>query len=49
MENLFFTCIIYVLLKVCEGLALELLEAKISVWPGYLRTQPTALEQLTAR
>lgn len=37
------------MLQVCEGLALDLLEAKISVWPGYLRTQPTSLEQLSAR
>lgn len=35
--------------QVCEGLALELLEAEISVWPGYLKTQPASMQQLTAR
>lgn len=35
--------------QVCEGLLQELLEAKISTWPGYLETVPTSLEQLNAK
>ncbi|XP_047433950.1 DNA polymerase subunit gamma-2, mitochondrial [Mugil cephalus] len=34
---------------VCEGLLQEFLEAKISIWPGYLETLPTSMEQLNAR
>ncbi|XP_076027260.1 DNA polymerase subunit gamma-2 [Genypterus blacodes] len=32
--------------QICEGLQLELQEAEISVWPGYLDTVPTSMEQL---
>ncbi|XP_033833760.1 DNA polymerase subunit gamma-2, mitochondrial [Periophthalmus magnuspinnatus] len=35
--------------QVCEGLLQELLDSKISVWPGYLETMPMSLEQLNAR
>uniref|UniRef100_A0A672YN54 Polymerase (DNA directed), gamma 2, accessory subunit n=1 Tax=Sphaeramia orbicularis TaxID=375764 RepID=A0A672YN54_9TELE len=35
--------------QVCEGLLLELLEAEISAWPGYLETTPTSMEQLNAK
>ncbi|KAI3352338.1 hypothetical protein L3Q82_005317 [Scortum barcoo] len=35
--------------QVCEGLLQELMEAKISVWPGYLETLPTSMEQLNAK
>ncbi|XP_073325771.1 DNA polymerase subunit gamma-2 [Pagrus major] len=35
--------------QVCEGLLQELMEAKISVWPGYLNTLPTSMEQLNAK
>ncbi|KAJ0050650.1 hypothetical protein NL108_005034, partial [Boleophthalmus pectinirostris] len=34
--------------QVCEGLLHELLESKISTWPGYLETMPTSQEQLNA-
>lgn len=39
----------FIVLKVCEGLAQELMEAKISVWPGYLKTLPTSMELLNAK
>lgn len=32
--------------KVCQGLFSELLGNGISVWPGYLETMPSSLEQL---
>uniref|UniRef100_A0ACB8ELL5 DNA polymerase subunit gamma-2, mitochondrial n=1 Tax=Sphaerodactylus townsendi TaxID=933632 RepID=A0ACB8ELL5_9SAUR len=32
--------------QVCQGLFSELLENGISVWPGYLETMPSSLEQL---
>ncbi|XP_053153855.1 DNA polymerase subunit gamma-2, mitochondrial isoform X3 [Hemicordylus capensis] len=32
--------------QVCQGLSNELLENKISVWPGYLETMYSSLEQL---
>ncbi|XP_069050726.1 DNA polymerase subunit gamma-2 isoform X1 [Lepisosteus oculatus] len=32
--------------QVCEGLLQELLESGISVWPGYLETMPSSMEQL---
>ncbi|XP_066560338.1 DNA polymerase subunit gamma-2 isoform X2 [Amia ocellicauda] len=32
--------------QVCEGLLQELLDRSISVWPGYLQTLPSSLEQL---
>ncbi|XP_070839075.1 DNA polymerase subunit gamma-2 [Chaetodon trifascialis] len=35
--------------QVCEGLLQEFMEAKISVWPGYLKTLPTSMEQLNAK
>ncbi|KAL2087225.1 hypothetical protein ACEWY4_018284 [Coilia grayii] len=35
--------------QVCEGLLTELLEADISVWPGYLETLPQSLEQLQSK
>ncbi|KAK2816823.1 hypothetical protein Q5P01_025014 [Channa striata] len=35
--------------QVCEGLLQELMEAKISVWPGYLETMPTSMEQLQSK
>uniref|UniRef100_A0A8D3EG48 DNA polymerase gamma 2, accessory subunit n=1 Tax=Scophthalmus maximus TaxID=52904 RepID=A0A8D3EG48_SCOMX len=35
--------------RVCEGLMQEFLETKISVWPGYLETVPTSMEQLHAK
>lgn len=35
--------------QICEGLLQEFLEAKISVWPGYLETLPTSMEQLNAK
>ncbi|XP_072319893.1 DNA polymerase subunit gamma-2 [Eucyclogobius newberryi] len=35
--------------QVCEGLLQELLDSKISAWPGYLETMPKSLEQLNAR
>nr|XP_057932515.1 DNA polymerase subunit gamma-2, mitochondrial [Doryrhamphus excisus] len=35
--------------QVCEGLLQELKEAKISVWPGYLETTSTPMEQLNAK
>ncbi|XP_068448532.1 DNA polymerase subunit gamma-2 isoform X2 [Clinocottus analis] len=35
--------------QVCEGLLQELMEAKISAWPGYLETMPTSMEQLNAK
>lgn len=35
--------------QICEGLLQEFLEAKISVWPGYLETLPTSTEQLNAK
>lgn len=35
--------------QVCEGLAQELMEAKISMWPGYLKTLPTSMELLNAK
>ncbi|XP_018520713.1 LOW QUALITY PROTEIN: DNA polymerase subunit gamma-2, mitochondrial [Lates calcarifer] len=35
--------------RVCEGLLQEFMEAKISVWPGYLDTMPTSMEQLNAK
>ncbi|XP_026158690.1 DNA polymerase subunit gamma-2, mitochondrial isoform X2 [Mastacembelus armatus] len=35
--------------QVCEGLLQELMETKISVWPGYLETIPTSMEQLNAK
>ncbi|XP_036967129.1 DNA polymerase subunit gamma-2, mitochondrial isoform X2 [Acanthopagrus latus] len=34
--------------QVCEGLLQEMMEAKISVWPGYLNTLSTSMEQLNA-
>ncbi|XP_054635566.1 DNA polymerase subunit gamma-2, mitochondrial [Dunckerocampus dactyliophorus] len=35
--------------QVCEGLLQELKEAKISVWPGYLETTSTPMEQLNSK
>uniref|UniRef100_H3DJF9 DNA polymerase gamma 2, accessory subunit n=1 Tax=Tetraodon nigroviridis TaxID=99883 RepID=H3DJF9_TETNG len=35
--------------QLCEGLMQELKEAQISVWPGYLSTQASSMEQLTAK
>ncbi|XP_041640107.1 DNA polymerase subunit gamma-2, mitochondrial [Cheilinus undulatus] len=35
--------------QVCEGLLQEFMEAKISVWPGYLETLPKTMEQLNAK
>ncbi|KAM9363203.1 DNA polymerase subunit gamma-2 [Symphorus nematophorus] len=35
--------------QVCEGLLQEFMEAKISVWPGYLRTLPASLEHLNTK
>ncbi|XP_042340694.1 DNA polymerase subunit gamma-2, mitochondrial [Plectropomus leopardus] len=35
--------------QVCEGLLLEFMEAKISAWPGYLKTLPTSVELLNAK
>ncbi|XP_054459865.1 DNA polymerase subunit gamma-2, mitochondrial [Anoplopoma fimbria] len=35
--------------QVCEGLQQEFMEAKIPVWPGYLETLPTSMEQLNAK
>ncbi|XP_068607120.1 DNA polymerase subunit gamma-2 [Brachionichthys hirsutus] len=35
--------------QVCEGLLQEFMEAKISAWPGYLKTLPTTLEQLNTK
>lgn len=35
--------------QVCNGLLQELLDSKISTWPGYLETMPTSLEQQNAR
>ncbi|XP_076583831.1 DNA polymerase subunit gamma-2 [Chaetodon auriga] len=35
--------------QVCEGLLQEFMEAKISAWPGYLRTLPKSMEQLNAK
>ncbi|XP_077019708.1 DNA polymerase subunit gamma-2 isoform X2 [Tamandua tetradactyla] len=35
--------------KVCQGLFNELLENGISVWPGYLETVPSSLEQLYSK
>ncbi|XP_006886339.1 PREDICTED: DNA polymerase subunit gamma-2, mitochondrial [Elephantulus edwardii] len=35
--------------QVCQGLFNELLENGISVWPGYLETVPSSLEQLYAK
>ncbi|XP_067437183.1 DNA polymerase subunit gamma-2 [Thunnus thynnus] len=35
--------------QVCEGLLQEFMEAKISAWPGYLETMPTAMEKLNAK
>ncbi|KAK9539961.1 hypothetical protein VZT92_002440 [Zoarces viviparus] len=35
--------------QVCEGLLQEFMEAKIPVWPGYLETLPTSMEQLNAK
>lgn len=35
--------------QVCEGLAQELREAKVSVWPGYLKTPAASLERLNAK
>uniref|UniRef100_UPI00398F4997 DNA polymerase subunit gamma-2 isoform X2 n=1 Tax=Pristiophorus japonicus TaxID=55135 RepID=UPI00398F4997 len=35
--------------KVCEGLFREMLEKRITVWPGYLETMHTSLEQLSIK
>ncbi|CAL9700465.1 unnamed protein product [Knipowitschia caucasica] len=35
--------------QVCEGLQQELLDSKISTWPGYLEAMSTSMEQLNAR
>lgn len=35
--------------QVCEGLLQELLEEDIAVWPGYLETMQTSLEQLHSK
>lgn len=35
--------------QVCEGVLQELLDSKISTWPGYQETMPISLEQLNAR
>ncbi|XP_067914563.1 DNA polymerase subunit gamma-2 isoform X2 [Heterodontus francisci] len=35
--------------QVCEGLFREMLEKRITVWPGYLETMHTSLEQLTIK
>nr|XP_020466655.1 DNA polymerase subunit gamma-2, mitochondrial [Monopterus albus] len=35
--------------QVCEDLLQELMEAKISVWPGYRETMSTSMEQLNAK
>ncbi|XP_058496480.1 DNA polymerase subunit gamma-2, mitochondrial [Solea solea] len=35
--------------QVCEGLLQEFMESKITVWPGYLETTPTSMEQLHAK
>ncbi|XP_059196392.1 LOW QUALITY PROTEIN: DNA polymerase subunit gamma-2, mitochondrial [Centropristis striata] len=35
--------------QVCEGLLQEFMEAKISVWPGYLETLPMSMEQLNTK
>ncbi|XP_071361292.1 DNA polymerase subunit gamma-2 [Trachinotus anak] len=35
--------------RVCEGLLQEFMEAKISVWPGYLDTMQISMEQLNAK
>uniref|UniRef100_A0A3Q3X5T7 Anticodon-binding domain-containing protein n=1 Tax=Mola mola TaxID=94237 RepID=A0A3Q3X5T7_MOLML len=35
--------------QVCEGLQQELMEAEVSVWPGYLKTLPTSVEHLNAK
>nr|XP_040124517.1 DNA polymerase subunit gamma-2, mitochondrial isoform X2 [Ictidomys tridecemlineatus] len=35
--------------QVCQGLYNELLESGISVWPGYLETLPSSLEQLYSK
>ncbi|XP_053274643.1 DNA polymerase subunit gamma-2, mitochondrial [Pleuronectes platessa] len=35
--------------QVCEGLLQEFMESKLSVWPGYLETVPTSMEQLHAK
>lgn len=35
--------------QVCQGLFSELLENRISVWPGYLETNQTSLEQLYSK
>nr|XP_012602796.1 DNA polymerase subunit gamma-2, mitochondrial isoform X2 [Microcebus murinus] len=35
--------------KVCQGIFNELLENEISVWPGYLETVPSSLEQLYSK
>ncbi|XP_047398679.1 DNA polymerase subunit gamma-2, mitochondrial [Sciurus carolinensis] len=35
--------------QVCQGLYNELLESGISVWPGYLETMPSSLEQLYSK
>ncbi|KAF3687477.1 DNA polymerase subunit gamma-2, mitochondrial [Channa argus] len=35
--------------QVCEGLLQELMEEKISVWPGYLETVSTSMEQLQSK
>lgn len=35
--------------QVCQGLFTELLENGISVWPGYLETAQSSLEQLYSK
>ncbi|XP_041072606.1 DNA polymerase subunit gamma-2, mitochondrial isoform X3 [Carcharodon carcharias] len=35
--------------QVCEGLFHEMLEKRITVWPGYLETMHTSVEQLTMK
>ncbi|XP_067860021.1 DNA polymerase subunit gamma-2 [Heptranchias perlo] len=35
--------------QVCEGLFREMLEKRITVWPGYLETMHTSLEQLSIK
>ncbi|XP_078427367.1 DNA polymerase subunit gamma-2 isoform X1 [Cetorhinus maximus] len=35
--------------QVCEGLFHEMLEKRITVWPGYLETMHTSMEQLTMK